>query len=159
MSSLSDLIEIFIKELLDDSGPDHVEIQRNELANYFKCVPSQINYVIDTRFSLEKGYFVESKRGGRGHIKIFRLHFDQDADTYIMHIIGSMGDRLSQYHSQIFLRNFLEYGVINERERKLIEAATSDKILNFLEGEDRDLVRAALLKNMLTSLVVNKRSD
>ena len=66
MSNLSDLIEEFIKGLLDDNDPEHVEIQRNELANYFNCVPSQINYVIDTRFSPEKA--IMSRAEGRRRI-------------------------------------------------------------------------------------------
>lgn len=153
MGNLSDIIEEFIKSLLDENDPDYIEIQRNELASFFKCVPSQINYVIDTRFSPEKGYFVESRRGGGGCIKIYRIKFNDSKDNYIMHVVGGMGDSLSQHHCQIFLRNFLEYEIITEREAKLIEAATSDKILSFIEPVERDKVRAQILKNMLTSLM------
>ncbi|HHT92065.1 MAG TPA: CtsR family transcriptional regulator [Clostridiaceae bacterium] len=158
MSNLSDLIEEFIKGLLDDNDPEHVEIQRNELANYFNCVPSQINYVIDTRFSPEKGYYVESRRGGGGYIKICRIRFDKDKnkDHYTMHVIGGMGKSLSQYHCQIFIRNFLEYEIITEREARIMEAATSDKILKFLPTVERDKVRASLLRNMLTSLLTQR---
>ncbi len=153
MGKLSDVIEEFIKELLDANDPEFIEIQRNELANYFKCVPSQINYVIDTRFSPEKGYYVESRRGGGGCIKICRIRFDKETDNYMMHVLAGMGDSLSQYHCQIFIRNFMEYDVISEREAKIMEAATSDKILSFLEPSDRDRVRAQILKHMLTSLL------
>ena len=72
MAKMSDLIEVFIKELLEDSVGDPVEIQRNELAGYFKCAPSQINYVLTTRFSMDKGYLIESQRGGGGSIKIIK---------------------------------------------------------------------------------------
>ena len=109
MSNLSDLIEEFIKGLLDDNDPEHVEIQRNELANYFNCVPSQINYVIDTRFSPEKGYYVESRRGGGGYIKICRIRFDKDKnkDHYTMHVIGGMGKSLSDTIVRYSLETFL----------------------------------------------------
>lgn len=156
MSNLSDIIEEFIKRLLDDNDPEHVEIQRNELATFFNCVPSQINYVIDTRFSPEKGYYVESRRGGGGYIKICRLKFDKDKDNYTMHVIGGMGKSLSQYHCQLFIRNFVEYDIITEREARIMEAATSDKILSFLPPVERDKTRASLLKNMLTSLMIQR---
>ena len=71
MARMSDIIEDFIKQLINETDGS-IEIQRNELANYFKCVPSQINYVIDTRFTTERGYYVESRRGGGGYIKIQR---------------------------------------------------------------------------------------
>lgn len=153
MGNLSDIIETFIKSLLDEKDPDYVEIQRNELASFFNCVPSQINYVIDTRFSPDKGYFVESRRGGGGCIKIYRIKFNDQKDNYIMHVIGGMGDSISQHHCKIFLRNFLEYDIITDREAKIIEAATSDKILSFIESVERDKIRAQILKNMLTSLM------
>ena len=88
MARLSDIIEEFLKELME--GMDGaIEIQRNELANRFRCVPSQINYVIDTRFTTEKGYYVESRRGGGGYIKIKRIIFDNE-NNCIMHIISSI---------------------------------------------------------------------
>lgn len=74
MAKMSDLIEMFIKELLEDNSSDMIEIQRNELASYFKCAPSQINYVLTTRFSMDKGYLIESQRGGGGSIKIVHRH-------------------------------------------------------------------------------------
>ena len=69
---MSDMIEEFIKELFDDE--DYIEIQRNDLAEHFNCVPSQINYVISTRFKPSQGYYVESKRGGGGHISIRKVN-------------------------------------------------------------------------------------
>jgi transcriptional regulator CtsR len=146
---LSEVIEQYIKEMMTDTD-DFVEFQRNELAQYFKCVPSQINYVISTRFSPENGYYVESKRGGGGNIKIKRV--DITKDKYIMHIINSVGSNLSQQEVDILIRNFLEYGVISQLEAKLLKVATSDKVLN-LPVELKDIVRTRIFKNMLINLI------
>jgi transcriptional regulator CtsR len=146
---LSEIIEQYIKEMMTDTD-DFVEFQRNELAQYFKCVPSQINYVISTRFSPENGYYVESKRGGGGNIKIKRV--DITKDKYIMHIINSVGSNLSQQEVDILIRNFLEYGVISQLEAKLLKVATSDKVLN-LPVELKDIVRTRIFKNMLINLI------
>lgn len=152
MAKLCDIIEEFIKELINDAD-GVVELQRNELANKFKCVPSQINYVISTRFTNNSGYYVQSKRGGGGYISIQKVEMQGDAN-YFMHIISSMGNSISQQHAEIFIKNFLDYEVINGREANLIRSATSDKILMSVGIEQRDIVRATLLKNMITSLLL-----
>ena len=84
MARLSDMIEEFIKALLEESN-GQLELQRNELADYFECAPSQINYVLATRFSLDRGYYIESRRGGGGYIRIIRL--DMDNNDYIMYLL------------------------------------------------------------------------
>ena len=89
---MSNVIEEFIKELFDD-GEEAIEIQRNELAEHFNCVPSQINYVISTRFKPSQGYYVESRRGGGGHITIKKVN--NDKEEYIMHIINNIGKNLT----------------------------------------------------------------
>jgi len=101
MARLSDIIESFIKEMINDMDGS-IEIQRNELANRFNCVPSQINYVISTRFSTDKGYYVESRRGGGGYISIKRLNTSSTGE-YLMHIITSIGDKLSQHACEVFI--------------------------------------------------------
>lgn len=152
MARLSDLIEAFIKQRIADTD-GAIEIQRNELAGQFKCVPSQINYVIDTRFTVERGYYVESRRGGGGHIRIKRMHSD-DEGNYLMHIVASMGNNLSQQMAEICIHNFIDYDVISEREGLLLKAAVSDKVLGIIPLPQRDRMRAALMKNMLMSLLV-----
>jgi transcriptional regulator CtsR len=152
LARMSDIIEAFIKQMINDMN-GAIEIQRNELANYFNCVPSQINYVIDTRFTTERGYYVESRRGGGGHIKIRRVNVNRPGD-YLMHIITSMGDSISQQSAEVFVNNFVDYEVISPREALLIKAATSDKVLGGIGMPDRDAIRAAMLKNMLMSLMV-----
>ncbi len=152
MAKLSDLIESFIKQLIDDTDGT-IEIQRNELAIQFNCVPSQINYVIGTRFSTERGYYVESRRGGGGYIKIQRVNIARNG-SYLMHIVSSMGDSLSQQSANIFINNFTDYDAITAREGYILKAVTSDKVLGGAPFSERDTVRAAILKNALMSLLV-----
>ncbi len=145
---MSDTIEEFIKELLKDD--DELEIQRNELAEQFNCVPSQINYVIATRFKPSQGYYVESRRGGGGHIKIKKINVTKS--NLIMHTINSMGDSITGNEVDIFISNFLSYGLISEIEAKLLKVATSDNVL-IVPQEIRDRLRASIFKNMLINLV------
>ena len=145
---MSDMIEEFIKELFDET--DYIEIQRNDLAEQFNCVPSQINYVIGTRFKPEQGYYVESKRGGGGHITIKRMNIQKS--KYIMHIIESIDEELSSQEVDIFISNLLSYDVITEQQAKLLKVATSDNVLIVPSGY-RDLLRASIFKNMLINLV------
>jgi len=127
-----------------------IEIQRNELANYFKCVPSQINYVIDTRFTAERGYIVESRRGGGGYIKIKKVNINKS--NYLMHILNSIGDSITQQTAEAFIKNFYDYDAINEREAKIMMVAVSDKVLSVPQPE-RDRIRASILKNMIVNLI------
>ena len=145
---ISDMIEEFIKELFEDE--DSIEIQRNDLAEHFNCVPSQINYVIATRFKPSQGYYVESKRGGGGHIKIRKVNITKS--NYFMHIINSVEDVLTAQEVDIFISNFLSYGMISEVEAKLLKVATSDNVLK-LPTQIRDEVRARIFKNMLVNLI------
>lgn len=149
---MSDIIEDFLKRMIIEMD-GAIEIQRNELANQFNCVPSQINYVIDTRFTTERGYYVESRRGGGGHIRIRRVDINRPGN-YLMHIISSMGDSISQQSAEVFINNFVDYEVVSNREGLLLKAATSDKVIGSINIPDRDFIRAIMLKNMLTSLLV-----
>lgn len=153
MARLSDIIEEFIKEMLM-SNNGLIELQRNEVANKFHCVPSQINYVIDTRFTTEYGYYVESRRGGGGCITIKQVRVNKG--DYLMHIINNIGDSISQQSANTFINNFLDHGIITERESKLMRAATSDKVMSF-SPTIRDACRAGILKNMLIMLVNSSR--
>lgn len=152
MASLSDIIETFIKQLITDTNGS-IEIQRNELASQFNCVPSQINYVISTRFTTDRGYYVESKRGGGGHVKIKRINITIPGN-YLMHIVSSMGSSISQHSAEVFINNFVDYDVISEREGFIMKAATSDKVIGGIQMPDRDILRATQLKNMILCLLV-----
>ena len=103
---MSDVIEDFIKDLFDEDESDLIEIQRNELAQHFNCVPSQINYVISTRFKPSQGYYVESKRGGGGNIKIRKIN--NTKSDYIMHIINNVGKTITTNDIDILLSDFLK---------------------------------------------------
>ena len=154
MARLSDVIETFIKQIMSDAQ-GVAEIQRNELASQFNCVPSQINYVISTRFTNDRGYFVESRRGGGGYIRISRVNITGDYNGgYLMHIVSAIGDKIGQHDADAFIRNFVDYNVVEQREAEVMRAAVSDKILYRVQQPERDAIRADILKNMLTVLAV-----
>ena len=144
---VSDLIEEFIKELFEDN--QYIEIQRNDLAEQFNCVPSQINYVISTRFKPSQGYYVESKRGGGGCIKIKKINLDKS--EYIMHIINNIQNEITSNEVDILLSDFLTYNLVTEKEAKLLKVATSDNVLT-LDKNIKDQIRAKIFKNMLLNL-------
>lgn len=146
---MSDVIEEFIKDLLEEDESNFIEIQRNELAQYFNCVPSQINYVISTRFKPSQGYYVESKRGGGGNIKIKKI--SNTKSDYIMHIINNIGKSITANEIDILLSDFLTYNIITEKEAKLLKVATSDNVLK-LDIDIKDEVRARIFKNMLLNI-------
>lgn len=145
---ISDIIENFIKEMLETD--ESAIIQRNDLAEHFNCVPSQINYVISTRFTPVQGYYVESQRGGGGYIKIRKVNVTNS--DYLMHIITSIGNRITAREVDVFIKNFLELGIINEKESRLLKSATNDKVLA-LPVQTKDEIRAKIFKNMLITLV------
>ena len=142
------MIESFIKDLFEDD--DYIEIQRNDLAEHFKCVPSQINYVIATRFKPSQGYYVESKRGGGGYISIRKVNITKS--NYLMHIISNMENQITAQEVDIFISNFLSYGIISEKEAKLLKVATRDNVLT-VSQDIKDSLRAKIFKNMLLNLV------
>lgn len=146
---ISDMIEAFIKELFVE-GEDSIEIQRNDLAEHFNCVPSQINYVISTRFKPSQGYYVESKRGGGGHIRIKKVNITKS--NYFMHIIASVGEKMTAQEVDIFISNFLSYQMVSEKEAKILKVATSDNVLN-IPHEWKDTLRASIFKNILLNLI------
>ena len=145
---MSDRIEAFITELLKDDTDEWLEIKRNELASVFGCVPSQINYVIQTRFSPEQGYMVESKRGGGGCLKIKKIHHP---DGLVEHTIELTGDSLDEKTAKGFIGNLLRQEVIDEKTARIITSAIADSTLT-LEQPARDKIRANIMKNMLHNL-------
>ena len=145
---ISDGIERFIIDLIN-SQSGAAEIGRNELAQSFGCVPSQINYVIQTRFTTERGYVVESRRGGGGFVRISRIEISDD--NYFMHIINSIGDELDAETARAILLNIYENGRINNKEMKLVLSAVSNKSIP-LRKPICDRLRALIFKNMIASL-------
>ncbi len=153
MARISDLVEEMIKQMIDQNK-GAIEITRSELAQRVNCVPSQITYVLATRFTNNQGYLVESRRGGGGWIRIKRIDLTAPG-KYLMHTLNHIGDRLSQHQAEILIRNFIDYDIINERDARLIMAATADRSLNTLPPDQKDAARMNIMKNMLTSLIVH----
>jgi len=143
---MSDLVAQYILEMLDEQNGS-AEIKRNELAGDLGCVPSQINYVITSRFTPEQGYIVESRRGGGGYIRISRVKMDRG--TTVMHIVNSVGKSLDKATAEAMLNNMLSAHVLEMDIAKVIAAALSDSSLRSVEQENRDNLRADLFKNML----------
>lgn len=150
MSNISDIIEAYLKKVFNSTGKDAIEIKRSEIADQFQCVPSQINYVINTRFTNEKGYIVESKRGGGGYIRIMRVKHKDKAEL-IDDIIKMINPRVSQQAALHVLERLREENLITDREERLMYSAIERKTLPF-QLPERDEVRARILTAMLNAL-------
>ncbi|MEK4176940.1 CtsR family transcriptional regulator [Aeribacillus sp. FSL K6-1305] len=150
MRNISDIIEQYLKHVLDSSGKEIVEIKRSEIADKFQCVPSQINYVINTRFTIERGYIVESKRGGGGYIRIMKIRIN-DRIQLINQILNAIGKRLSQSAAEDIILRLADEEVISEREAKIMLSVIDRSVL-YIDLPDRDELRARMMKAMLTSL-------
>lgn len=150
MRNVSDIIEQYLKQVLEHSGSEIVEIKRSEIADKFQCVPSQINYVINTRFTMEHGYVVESKRGGGGYIRIIKVSIHEQSDL-IDQMISLVGSRLSQASGENFIYRLLEEKVISTREAKLMLGVMERSVLN-IQLPERDELRARIMKSLLLSL-------
>jgi len=143
---ISDLIASFIRESLD--GTDGVlELRRNDLAERFHCVPSQINYVMSTRFSPEHGYIVESRRGGGGYIRITRVQVDRP--TLLMSVINSIGEGIDRQSADAIVRNLADADALSGESAELLLAALSDAALRSVPPERRGALRADLMRQML----------
>ncbi|CEG25223.1 CtsR family transcriptional regulator [Bacillus sp. B-jedd] len=150
MRNISDIIENYLKQVLELSDEDLVEIRRSEIADKFQCVPSQINYVINTRFTIERGYMVESKRGGGGYIRIMKVQSNDHAHL-LDHIISLIRDQVSQNRAEGIIARLVEEDVITEREAKIMLSVIDRSIL-YIDLPYRDELRARMLKAMLTTL-------
>lgn len=149
----SDIITAFIMRLLENSDGE-TEIKRNELAQQFNVVPSQINYVISSRFTPELGFITESRRGGGGYIRIRRAY--STAPSPLMHVINSIPQTLTQTEARIILENLLANGMIQGHDFRLMAAALSDKSYLTVPREYRDELRAVMMKNMLVAISASK---
>ena len=144
---ISDLIASFLLEGLEETEDGVLEVQRSDLAQRFNCVPSQINYVMSTRFSPERGYIVESRRGGNGYIRITRVQVDRQ--TLMMHVINTLGNRVDLPSVRAILSNLVHTGALNEEIARVLLAAVSDKALVSVPREYRDAIRADIMKQVL----------
>ena len=147
---ISDTIENFIRELFEDE--QSVELKRNELALYFNCVPSQINYVISTRFTTERGYIVESRRGGGGHIKITRIAMERNDG--LRHIINNIGSSIDIMTVEAIIDTLYMNETINTDQAKLILTACSNAALApIADGALKNRVRANIFKSLLLMFI------
>ncbi len=152
MSNVSDIIEQFILSTIGED--DTMDLSRNELATYFAVAPSQINYVLSTRFTVERGYIVEGKRGGGGYIRLYRIKVDED----VLHsAYDSIGSALTERQAVHLLSRLFEEDKISEREFSLIASTVSDKALSMPIGI-KDEIRANIIKSVLQKLMQDKRS-
>ena len=143
---ISDLIAEFIREALEESE-NGAELRRAEIANQFGCVPSQINYVIQTRFSPERGYIVSSRRGGGGYIHIRRVQ--TDPKKLLMHTVNAIGETIDTQTASAFLQNLLDADAITKKEASMMAAALSGRALAPAPTGIQGRLRASMLKQML----------
>ena len=152
MPSMTKRIGDYIVTLFDDIDGSEIVLSRKDLARKFGCVPSQINYVITSRFTPEKGYIVESRRGGGGFIKIKQIQFDKT--SYVMHFINAVGDSIDYITTKVFLSNLYNHDIISHREMRMVLNITSDNILkHIMPPNARDSLRSAILKNAVLALI------
>lgn len=144
---ISDLIASFLQEGLEEAENGVLEVQRSDLAQRFNCVPSQINYVMSTRFSPERGYIVESRRGGNGYIRITRVQVERQ--TLLMHVINSLGSQVDLASARAILSNLVHAGALEKNLGQTLLAAVGDKALAAVPRETRDQVRADIMKQVL----------
>ncbi|MED4073231.1 CtsR family transcriptional regulator [Priestia endophytica] len=150
MRNISDIIEQYLKEVLDVSDQDIVEIKRSEIAHKFQCVPSQINYVINTRFTVERGYVVESKRGGGGFIRIIKVQSNDYLDLFNQ-VLAMVNERVSQSTAESLIIRLVEEEFITKREARVMLSVIDNSVLN-VDPHYRDQLRARMLKAMLLAL-------
>lgn len=158
MPSLTKIIEEYINDLFQENEEEMVSLRRKDLAERFGCVPSQINYVLRSRFTPEKGYIVESQRGGHGFIRIARITFSLPQER-VNHVEDLVGKVITEQETRNLMRSFQERGFISNRERLLVEVAlrfqeeTCQSLFD-LSPYKRDMLRAELLKRFLRSLIL-----
>ncbi|HCH27910.1 MAG TPA: CtsR family transcriptional regulator [Ruminococcaceae bacterium] len=148
---LSDLITSEILRMLNESEEQTAEIQRNEFANEMGCAPSQINYVLSSRFTPEHGYIIDSRRGGGGYIRIKRVIMNHS--SAIMHIINSIGDSIDALSTRVLVENCIETGLIDKDMARVMLAAINSNVMRRVSAESQDLLRAAILKEMFLVLL------
>ena len=147
---LTDQIAKLIEEMLEEAGGS-LELQRNEMATRLGCVPSQISYVITSRFTPERGYILESRRGGGGHIRIQRKQMHKDA--YLMHFFYAVGDAIEENEAKAYIVNLLGQELISPREAAIMTNALSAAALQNVAPEGRATIRAQIFRHILLGLM------
>lgn len=151
MARLSDIIEEFIKEMFQENNESELQIKRNELANYFSCAPSQINYVLTTRFTEDKGYYIESKRGGGGCIIIRRIEFTNNKNLKQL-IVDRIGNSITYDNAINIIDGLVEMAIITEREAIIMKIAINDRVFGNIDTS-KNMLRANILKNIIMVII------
>lgn len=151
MRSLAEQIEKYLKDLLAADPRGAVEVQRSELAQLFNCAPSQINYVLSTRFTAEQGYLVESRRGGAGYVRIIKLALDEEHELRRL-VEEKVGELVSQQAAEGLLERLREEGFLTRREAMLMRAVIGRDTL-MLGLPERDILRASIVRAMLVTIL------
>ncbi len=150
MGNLADRIEMYLKSILEQTAKGFIILQRGELAEEFSCAPSQINYVLDTRFTVERGYLVESRRGGGGYVRIVRLVLNPEGQfQQIMRQL--VGDQLTQDRAFGLLDRLGEEQLLTHREIAIIKCVCAQECL-VRDIPDPGGLRARMIKRILTTL-------
>lgn len=154
MRPLTDSIEEFIKSLLEE-GQEQVDVQRNELAQYFRCAPSQITYVLSTRFTPDHGYIIESRRGGGGYIRIVRIR--ESLGNHLLYLLNQrVGSAISRQDCDAIISQLMENEAVTPNEAGLMRAATSSEAIS-LPIAVKDVLRASILRAMLLQIAGRQR--
>ena len=151
MAQLSNEIEKFIKDLMEEDS--QIELKRNELAQHFGCAPSQINYVLATRFTIDHGYVIESRRGGGGYVRIVRMQ-QESGKNLLQELLARIGNAIDEDTSVAIISHLMECGIITRREALLMRAAVTQQALA-LPVSAKDVLRAAVLRSLLTQAFRN----
>lgn len=155
MAQLSDSIEQFIKDLMSDDA--HIELRRNELAHHFGCAPSQINYVLATRFSVDHGYIIESRRGGGGYVRIVRMQA-RNEENMLETLLSRVGNSIDEDTACAIISNLYEHKLVTKGEGLLMKSAVSRNALA-LPISAKDVLRAAVFRNMLIQVFKNHEEE
>ncbi len=138
---ISDRIEAFISELIKNEQREYLELGRNELAEIFNCVPSQINYVLNTRFNPEHGYIIKSKRGGGGYLRIYRI----EANDMLLEIISSLNEPMSEKACTGIIKTLFTYNIVSKEGAEIMLSAISESVI----PKNLNHIRSNVLKNMI----------
>ena len=147
---LSEHIAKLIEEMIE-AGEGTANVRRNDLAQQIGCVPSQVSYVISSRFPPERGDITESRRGGGGYIRIVRAPMTKN--NYLMHFFHALGNSVSFREGAAYITNLMESDIITQREAKLISAAISDSALDRLDTKIANIIRADIMRHILMTLM------
>jgi transcriptional regulator CtsR len=150
MGSLANRIEEYLKEILDQAEEGYIVFQRGFLADFFSCAPSQINYVLTTRFTVERGYLVESRRGGGGYLRIIRLGLDPDGKFQRL-MAELIGEELSQERANNLIDRLEEEEIFTKKEAVLIKSIFADSLLIDLVPSP-EILRARMMKEILANI-------